>query len=164
MVNWLRKSKITMGLLTILRVYLGWQWLMSGWTKVSGTFSAQAMIKGAIESPVLDANGANAYPWYTKFLESFVLPNIDLFDLMVAWGELLVGLGLLVGALTTAAAFFGLLMNFSYLLAGTVSINPLFILIQFLLLIAGFNAGKIGLDHWVVPFLRKKLPFLQKTS
>lgn len=80
---------------------------------------------------------------------------------MVSWGELLVGLGLIFGTLTTAAAFFGLLMNFSYLLAGTVSINPTFILIQFFILVAGFNAGKIGLDYWVIPFLRKKIPFLK---
>lgn len=164
MVNWLRNSKIAMGLLTIIRVFIGWQWLMSGWAKVSGTFSAQGMIKGAVENPVLDTSGANAYPWYTSFLDDFVLSNIKVFDLMVSWGELLVGLGLLLGTLTTAAAFFGLLMNFSYLLSGSISLNPVFILIQFLLLVAGFNAGKIGLDRWVIPFLRKKLPFLQKTS
>jgi len=161
MLNWLRTSKIAMGIITIFRVYLGFKWATSGWQKVTGTFSAKEMIQGALESPVLDDTGVNAYPWYTDFLDVFVLPNIELFDFMVSWGELLVGLGLIFGTLTTAAAFFGLLMNFSYLLAGTVSINPTFILIQFFILVAGFNAGKIGLDYWVIPFLRKKIPFLK---
>lgn len=162
MVKWLRSSKIAMGIVTVLRIYLGYQWAVSGWNKITGTFSAQGMIQGAIESPVLDDTGANAYTWYTTFLDRLVLPNIGLFDLMVPWGELLVGLGLIFGTLTTAAAFFGMVMNFSYLLAGTVSINPLFVIIQFLILVAGFNAGKIELDYWVVPFLRNKLPFLKK--
>ncbi|MDN6640075.1 MAG: DoxX family membrane protein [Tetragenococcus sp.] len=164
MVKWLKTSKIAMWILTVLRVYLGFQWAVSGWTKVSGSFSAQGLIQGAIETPVADDAGANAYPWYTNFLESAVLPNIDLFDFMVSWGELLVGLGLLFGALTTAAAFFGMVMNFSYLLAGTVSVNPLFILIQLFILIAGFNASKVGLDYWIIPFLRDKIPFLKKQA
>ncbi|GAA3023471.1 DoxX family membrane protein [Tetragenococcus solitarius] len=161
MVKWLRTSKFAMFIIAVLRLYLGFKWALSGWTKITGTFSAQDMLQGAVENPVLDDTGSNAYPWYTEFLDRFVLANIDLFDFIVPWGELLVGLGLIFGTLTTAAAFFGLLMNFSYLLAGTVSINPLFILIQFFILVAGFNAGKIGLDFWVVPFLRKKIPFLK---
>ena len=74
---------------------------------------------------------------------------------------MLVGLGLVFGTLTLAAAFFGLVMNFSYLGAGVVSVNPTFIFIGALLLIGGYNSGKIGLDRWVTPFLRDKLPFLQ---
>jgi len=163
MVIWLRTSKIAMWIVTILRIYLGFRWTISGWTKIVGPFSAQDMLHGAVENPVLDDTGSNAYPWYTEFLDRFVISNIELFDFIVPWGELLVGLGLIFGTLTTAAAFFGLLMNFSYLLAGTVSINPSFILIQFFILVAGFNTGKIGLDSWVVPFLRKKLPFLKRS-
>jgi thiosulfate dehydrogenase [quinone] large subunit len=43
----------------------------------------------------------------------------------VAYGELIVGIALLFGAFTGVAAFFGLFMNLNYLLAGTVSINPI---------------------------------------
>jgi thiosulfate dehydrogenase [quinone] large subunit len=62
---------------------------------------------------------------------------------------------LILGCLTTAAAFFGLVMNFSYVMAGTVSTNPLCILLGVIIIAAGYNAGRIGLDHWVIPFLRK---------
>ena len=78
----------------------------------------------------------------------------------MSWGELLVGLGLIFGTLTLAAAFFGLIMNFSYLGAGVVSVNPTFIVIGAMLLIGGYNSGKIGLDHWVTPYLRKNFSFL----
>ncbi len=72
----------------------------------------------------------------------------------------MVGLGLIFGTLTIAASFFALVMNFSYLGAGVVSVNPTYIFIGSLLLVSGYNAGKIGLDRWVTPFLRSKFPFL----
>ncbi|NYE03442.1 thiosulfate dehydrogenase [quinone] large subunit [Bacillus niacini] len=92
------------------------------------------------------------YSWYVSFLENFALPNIYVFNFIVPWGELLIGLGLMIGCLTTAAMFFGLVMNFSFFLAGTVSHNPTDILLGFIILTAGFNAGRYGLDYWVVPF------------
>lgn len=121
------------------------------------------MIIGAIKNPVLTPEKTPAFPWYDWFLN--VATNhgqsTAAFSFLVSWGELLVGLGLLFGTLTLAAAFFGLVMNFSYLGAGVVSVNPTFIFIGALLLIGGYNSGKIGLDHWVTPFLRSKIPFLQ---
>ncbi|PFO00902.1 Crp/Fnr family transcriptional regulator, partial [Bacillus sp. AFS076308] len=38
---------------------------------------------------------------------------------------------------------------------GTVSHNPRDIFLGFIILTAGYNAGRIGLDRWVVPFFRK---------
>lgn len=163
MVKWLRTSKVGMWVVTIIRLYLGYEWLVDGFGKVSGGFSAKGFVAHAISTPVLDPTGAPAYSWYSSFLKSFVMPNINVFSYMVAWGELLVGLGLLLGTLTTAAAFFGIVMNFAYILAGTISVNPTYIFLGFLILIAGYNAGKIGLDHWVVPFLREKMPWLKRS-
>jgi thiosulfate dehydrogenase [quinone] large subunit len=77
------------------------------------------------------------------------------FNVIVPWGETLIGLGLILGCLTTTAMFFGLIMNFSFFLAGTVSHNPRDIFLGFIILTAGCNAGRIGLDRWVVPFITK---------
>lgn len=76
---------------------------------------------------------------------------------MIPIGELLVGLGLILGCLTTAAALFGVVMNFSFLLAGTISHNPTDILMGLVIMFAGMNAGYYGLDRWVLPFLRKNI-------
>jgi thiosulfate dehydrogenase (quinone) large subunit len=59
--------------------------------------------------------------------------------------------------LTTAAMLFRLVMNFSFFLAGTVSHNPTDIFLEFNILTAGFNAGKYGLDYWVVPLINKSV-------
>ncbi|MCD2256429.1 DoxX family membrane protein [Agrilactobacillus fermenti] len=162
MVNWLRNNKIAMWILTIMRIYLGYEWILDGWGKVSKGFDASGFIMNAIKHPVPGPHGPEAvYPMYTSFLKSFVQPNISFFNFAVSWGELLVGIGLLLGAFTTAASFFAILMNFSYLLAGTVSVNPKYVIFEIFFLIAGVNAGKIGLDRWIIPFLRRKLPFLK---
>ncbi|WP_137596792.1 DoxX family membrane protein [Paucilactobacillus kaifaensis] len=152
---WLRHNVISRWLLTVCRVILGYYWLIDGYDKVFKGFDAKGFIMGAIAKPVLSPEGKVQYGAYGNFLKHFVLPNVNTFNFLVSWGELLVGLGLVVGAFTTAAVFFGLLMNFSYLLAGTVSINPIYIIVEFIILFAGYNAGRIGLDHWIIPWIRK---------
>lgn len=153
--NWLRGSNSAAILLTIIRVYLGYNWLTAGWSKLTGGFDASGFLQNAVANPVTGPDGAPVYGWYVAFLETFVLPNIGIFNFLIPLGEFLVGLGLILGCLTTAAAFFGLLMNFSFFLAGTVSHNPTDIFLGGLILFAGYNAGRYGLDRWVVPYMRR---------
>ncbi|MEH7112892.1 DoxX family protein [Neobacillus niacini] len=154
--NFLRENKIAAGILTILRLYLGYAWFTAGLGKIqSGAFDATGFLGNAVKNPVKGPDGSVVYSWYVNFLESFAIPNVDMFNFIVPWGETLVGLGLMLGCLTTAAAFFGLIMNFSFFLAGTVSHIPTDLFLGFIILAAGLNAGRIGLDRWVVPFIRK---------
>ncbi|WP_416147364.1 DoxX family protein [Salipaludibacillus sp. HK11] len=148
--EFLRNNKIAAGVLTILRVYIGWQWLTAGWGKVTGGFDASGYLNGVVNNEAV----IEQYPTYHAFIENFALPSADVFSFMVAWGELLVGLGLIVGVLTTAAAFFGIMMNFAFMFAGTVSSNPWLVLLTIFILAAGYNAGKFGGDRWVIPYIR----------
>jgi thiosulfate dehydrogenase [quinone] large subunit len=68
-------------------------------------------------------------------------------------GELLVGLALVFGALTGIAAFGGGLMNWSFLMAGTVSVSPLMFLLTVLLILGWKTAGYIGADRYLLPRL-----------
>lgn len=151
----LRENKVAAVILTFIRVYLGYNWFMAGLHKITGGFDTTGFFKGVIANPVKGPDGSVVYGTYLTFLKTFALPNAHLFNVLVPWGELLVGLGLILGCLTTAAMFFGLVMNFSYLMAGTVSTNPWDIMLGVIVLAAGFNAGKIGLDRWVIPVIRK---------
>jgi len=155
--KWLRENTVAAGLLTILRLYLGYTWLEAGLHKLTGGFDASGFLKGAVANPVKGPEGDLVYSTYVGFLKSFALPNAHLFNTIVPLGEFLVGLGLILGCLTTAAMFFGLVMNFSYVMAGTVSTNPWDILLGMFILVAGYNAGKFGLDRWVIPFVRKTI-------
>lgn len=151
--NFLRNNSIAAAILTVLRVYLGWQWLTAGWGKVSNGFDASGYLTGVVNNEMV----IEQYPTYHAFIENFAIPNSSVFSFMVAWGELLVGLGLLVGVFTTAAVFFGMVMNFAFMFAGTVSSNPLLILISIFIIAAGYNAGHYGGDRWVIPYLRTKV-------
>jgi len=68
-------------------------------------------------------------------------------------GETLVGLGLIFGALTGIAAFFGATLNISFLLSGTVSSNPVMLMLAIFVVLAWRVAGFIGLDRWLLPAL-----------
>jgi len=154
-VNALRKNKIVAGILTIVRIYLGYAWFTAGYHKIIDGFDASGYLQNAAANPVMGPDGTPVYAWYTTFLEAFAIPNADLFNFLIPWGEAAVGLGLMLGCLTTTAAFFALVMNFAFFFAGTVSHNPTDILMGFFIAIAGYNAGHYGLDRWVIPFIRK---------
>ncbi|XEC94319.1 DoxX family protein [Paenibacillus tarimensis] len=154
MMNWLRGSKMAAGILTILRLYAGWKFVSAGWGKLTGDkpFDASGFMNGAIaktggERPVVQQ-------WYGDFLQGFALPNVEVFNFLIPWGELLVGLGLITGTLTTFAALMGIFMNFNFLFAGAISSNPNLILVQLFILAAGVNAGRFGGDYWVIPWIR----------
>lgn len=72
------------------------------------------------------------------------------------WGEVLIGIALIVGLFTKSAAFFGGMMNTSFLLAGTVSTNPLMLIMAIILLISKQNAGQLGLDRFT-PSIKQKV-------
>jgi thiosulfate dehydrogenase [quinone] large subunit len=141
----------------ILRVYIGYQWLLAGYEKlISPTwFGSQAgtALTGFINGALPKTTGAHpdVAGWYAAFLSNLVLPHAALWSYFVTIGELLVGIGLILGIFTGIAAFFGSFMNANYLFAGTVSINPLFFVIGTWLVLAWKTAGWLGLDHWVLP-------------
>ncbi|CAG9608541.1 DoxX family protein [Pseudoneobacillus rhizosphaerae] len=156
LVKFLRENTISAALFAAIRIFLGYQWMTAGFHKITGGFDASGFLKGAIANPVKGPDGV-VYGGWVSFLDNFAIPNADLFNVLVPWGEFLVGLGLILGCLTTAAAFFGVVMNFAFMLSGTISHNPTDIIMGVLIMVAGYNAGKFGLDRYVVPFFHKRL-------
>ena len=154
-INFLRTDKRATFILLLLRLYIGYTWFAAGIGKVFGqSFDASGFLKGAIAQASGDHPAVQS--WRADFLQHFVLPNADLFSFLVQWGEILVGLGLILGGLTKTAAFFGIIMNLSFLLSGTVSVNPNLLILTMFILVAGQNAGRIGLDGYVFPKLFRK--------
>ncbi|OWR31831.1 Crp/Fnr family transcriptional regulator [Saccharibacillus sp. O23] len=150
--NWLRTNKVAMWLLTVLRVYIGYKWITGGWGKLTGGFDASGFLQGALAQAGGDHPAVQ--PLWANFLEHFAIPNVGLFNVLVPIGEFAVGLGLILGTFTTFAALMGMVMNFAFLFSGTVSTNPYLILAEIFIVVAALNAGKIGLDRWVIPYLR----------
>ncbi|WP_019240636.1 MULTISPECIES: DoxX family membrane protein [Bacillus] len=156
MENTWRNNSIIAGLFTILRVWLGYQWLVSGWGKVTGGgFDASGFLQGALAKATGDHPAVQG--WYASFLESFAIPNVEIFNVLIPWGELLVGIGLILGAATIPALIAGAFMNLNFLLAGTVSTNPILYTAAVILLFGGSASYLFGLDRFAVPFIKFRL-------
>ncbi len=143
----------------MLRLYLGWAWLSSGWGKLHGAAwtgeKAGAAIIGFVSEALKKTGGPHpdVQWWYARFLENAVLPHAVFWSYLVSGGEVLVGTALILGVFTGIAAFFGSFMNVNYLLAGTVSTNPILFAIATWLVLAWKIAGWWGLDRWLLPAL-----------
>src|SRR4029078_8976800 len=79
----------------------------------------------AVAIPEAPARAAITFEWYRDFLNLLINNTAQAWcGYVIVFGEIAIGLGLIFGVLTGFAAFFGALMNMSFLLAGSASTNP----------------------------------------
>jgi len=143
----------------IVRLYLAYEWIEAGWHKFTDPawmstgdgilgFWTRALGTTPTGAPIIP------FAWYRGFIQFLVDSGAHpWFAKLIVLGELAVGVGLLVGALVGIAAFFGALMNMSFLMAGTVSTNPVLFFLGILLILAWKNAGYLGVDRYLLPLL-----------
>jgi thiosulfate dehydrogenase (quinone) large subunit len=168
----LRRPEITGLLWLVARLWLGWEFLVAGWEKTFGEEralwiggQAGTAVKGLLSfSLQIAPGGAMAQPkhpevtgWYASLIRHVFLPNAEIMSYLVAFGEVLVGLALILGLFTRFAAAMGLLMNLSYMLAGISSLSPVMMMIEIPMVLTGTMAGYYGLDRYLMPVLRARL-------
>ena len=152
--NFLWKSTSMSWFWLVVRLYVGYEWIVAGWAKVTSEAwvggGAGSALTGFLKGALAKTGGAHpdVQAWYATFLEHIILPHTTIWSNIVAWGEIAVGIGLILGILTSVAAFFGFFMNLNYLLAGTVSTNPILLMLSIGLMLAWRINGRIGLDHY----------------
>jgi thiosulfate dehydrogenase (quinone) large subunit len=144
----------------VVRVYVGYDFLTAGshklttsaWTNGSGD-GIMGFWKGALGTTPSGAP-VITFDWYRAFIQFLVDTNsAGWFSYVILFGELAVGIGLILGLFTGIAATGGLLMNMAFMLAGTTSTNPVLAIMGVLLILAWKNAGYIGLDRYLLPLL-----------
>ena len=142
----------------LIRLYLGYAWLTSGWGKLSGgVWASGESLRGFWSNAVAIPESGRpsiAFAWYRNFIQ-FMLDNgwYTWFADLVMWAELLIGVALLVGALTGIAAFSGAFLNWNFIMAGAASSNGLLFALAILIMLAWKVAGWYGLDRWLLPML-----------
>jgi thiosulfate dehydrogenase [quinone] large subunit len=156
-----------------IRIFVGFEWLIAGWEKVSGhgwTDGGSALLgfwKGAVAIPQT-GKPSITFEWYRSFLQILIDNHAqNWFGWLIALGEVAVGLGLLFGALVGIAAFFGATMNMSYMLAGSASTNPVLFALTVGIILAWRVAGYYGVDRFLLPRLGvpwRKGPVAVRTS
>jgi uncharacterized membrane protein YphA (DoxX/SURF4 family) len=93
--------------LATLRIFVGIFFLLFGEYKVFGT---EFTLHGGFEESIRSFLAQSTYPWMAPVLQHVVLPHARLCAFLTAYGELLIGLGLLFGVLTRTASAFGILL------------------------------------------------------
>lgn len=138
-----------------LRIWLGYQWIEAGAHKIGEPAWTQTglALKGYWTNAVSIPESGNppiAFDWYRSFIQTMLDANVyTWFAKLVAYGELLVGIALIIGAFVGVAAFFGAAMNWNYMMAGSASTNPLLFVLALALLLAWRVAGYVGVDFTV---------------
>lgn len=143
----------------ILRVWLGYAWFEASLHKINDPawVGNGEALKGfwlnAIQIPEM-GRVPIAYNWYRSFL-TYLLDQeaYTWFGKLVAYGELLIGIGLIIGAFVGIAAFFGALLNWNFIMAGAASTNGLLLVAAILLVLAWKVAGYYGADFYLLRWL-----------
>lgn len=139
----------------VIRVLMGLSWLQAGWGKLgssdwmSGTV-LQGFWKTAVQIPD-KGKPPIAIDWYRGFLQGMLDAGAyTWFAKFVAFGELLVGVALIIGAFVGIAAVFGAFMNYNYIMAGAASTNGAMLVAAILVILAWKVAGYWGADYYLL--------------
>ena len=194
--KWLFGSSKAAWIWLIARVWLGWEWLQAGWSKVfggnitwrfwnwgdpaysltgdgnigwirtgtvtlpDGSQRAQEVgdavagfARGALERGTAGEHPDIAYSWYVNFLEWVRDSGHSWIGPVVAYGEVTIGICLILGMFVGIMAFLGAVLNFTFVFAGSAGVNPAMIAVAGLLILAWRNAGWYGLDRYLLPKL-----------
>lgn len=144
----------------LIRLYVGYSWLTSGWGKIGNPAWMQTgtALKGfwerAVAVPDAPARPMIAFDWYRGFIQALLDSGAyTWFAKLIVAGELLIGIALILGAFVGITAFFGGFMNWNFMMAGTASTNPVLFSLSIVLILAWKTAGWWGLDRWLLPRL-----------
>jgi len=162
--EWLFRSHQASVVWLLVRIWLGYQWINAGYQKIWGSersafwFGNGAGVKGFATSGVAGSasgKGGASYGWWAGFLHNFVVPNAAWIAKFISLAEIVIGLAILLGFFTGAAAAAGLSLNIVYMFSGSSGVNPMYAILSVLLVLAWRNAGWFGLDRLALPAWRR---------
>jgi thiosulfate dehydrogenase [quinone] large subunit len=143
----------------VLRIWLGYNWISAALTKIDNPAWVQTgealkgFWQGAVAIPE-SGRPAISFDWYRSFIQ-FLLDteSYTWFAKLIAYGELLIGIALILGLFTGIAAFLGGSLNWNFIMAGSASSNGMLFFVAVLLIMAWKVAGYIGLDYFALPLI-----------
>lgn len=111
--------------IALLRIVVGAWFVKAVWTKMALAWAAGVVpyptvsprFLGFHRTRVAEFATGNPVDWYREFLEGTVVPHAKLFATLQTYGEVAVGLGLLLGLFTGLTALVGLFLAANYGLA-----------------------------------------------
>ncbi len=144
----------------IVRVLVGWSWVSAALGKLNDPawMVTGNALKGfwtkAVAVPAPPDKPLITYDWYRAFLQGMLDNGAYVwFAKLIAIGELVIGVCLILGLFVGVAAFIGAFMNWNYIMAGSASTNGFMALGAVMLILAWKTAGWYGLDRFVLPLV-----------
>lgn len=149
-------SKIQHWPIVLLRIYTGFFFAWNGLGKLRRENFADGM------EGFLGAQAERTFGFYAAFVQDVVLPNKALFAALVSWGELAIGVAMILGLATRYAAAAGAIMVLNFWFAKGAGFfdgtNHDVVWLMIFVVLGMVPAGRIaGLDDG----LSDKLPFLR---
>ncbi|NLY42579.1 MAG: FAD-dependent oxidoreductase [Clostridiaceae bacterium] len=144
--------------LAIARIILGFVWLFSAFDKISqGWLTVGDKLVSGASLQLIGPNSPGIYVW---FVENVIYKNPLLFQVAITLTELFIAATFLSGAFTFLGAVAAIFMNINFYLSGT---GDLYLLVAHIPMLGG--AGRaFGLDHYLMPYLKKLLRYWQKNG
>ena len=147
--------------LVFIRLLLGLEWFIAGLHKlIDPTY-----VGGMAGTLSFFASGNVNNAWYVNLTNNIFIPNAEVFAWLVSLGELLIGLGLILGIFVNFSALIGVFLNLnfyfaaSWLSASTQSINWIMAAIS-LIFILSPGVKNLGIDMLIVDKVPKLRRFL----
>jgi thiosulfate dehydrogenase (quinone) large subunit len=147
------------GVWVVIRILVGWSWLDAGLHKVRDPGwmeTGESLLGFWAQAVAIPEQGRPAitYDWYRGFIQGLIdSGSYTWFAKLIAVGEILIGVALIIGAFVGIAAFFGAVMNWNFIMAGSASTNGLMGVAAILLILAWKVAGYYGADRYLLPWL-----------
>ena len=142
-----------------MRIWLGYQWIEASSSKIGNPAWVQTdeALKGfwlnAVKIPE-QGRPPIAFDWYRGFIQRMLdAQAYTWFAKLVASGELLIGIALILGAFTGIAAFISGFTNWNFMMADSASINPMLFTVAVLLILAWKVSGYFGADYILLRWL-----------
>jgi thiosulfate dehydrogenase [quinone] large subunit len=154
--SWLRESRLAAVAWLAVRVWVGIMWIQAGVSKVWGAENPSFMHNNGAGVAGFAGHGVAAYSWWGSFMHSFVVPNASWIAVMVAFGELAIGLGLAFGFLTRTAALASLALLFTYVMSGTASVCAFYALCALIVLATWRTSTWIGVDGLINGYRQRR--------
>lgn len=139
------------------RIYVGWQCLESGWAKLQSPewmrsgLALKTSWEHATQVPQAPGSG---FGWYRGLLQYLLESgSYGWAAKLIAVGETLIGIALILGFLTGIVAILSTLISFNLVLSGGGALDPLIPALTIGLVMAWKTAGWIGFDRWLLPVL-----------
>ena len=152
------------------RLFVGWEFLHAGWEKASTNWyhgAGGSEVHGFLGGAVAGSHGAaGSFPavshWFAWTSSNVFIAHASPISYMVVTAELCIGIGLILGLFLRLSAFFAVLLNAMFLLAGSLSagLNPEMVILGMVVLLGVAPAVyALSIDRYLLPRLHTiKLP------